>query len=456
MAVRGGERGSDSSEAVLSAATDVLAAAGAGVGPGGAPAAVAKLLRRELVAEWTRADRWRAGMNDVNIEEPFLLEGMNAMFCACLEDDNGAGYISHDLLTRQLLASASWPLPRHLRKAVRVAFGPIAAGARILCGPDVALLLSKLGASGACVERLVLLGSEALSSPRLAALVLLHELTHLARGAQACVLRCWKGKTHKKLSEKAVDEFQTDLRPIIGHCGMSYDAFKWAIQGASTNMDYRGRGKQPLVSTSYFLTWATKGVSASLFGTLKGEGPRHGEGLNYKIPEERENATLNICLQEHYCQEAARMMVEWSGKVPLSAFDGRVAKKGVPMAPPIPAGIYVPSYDRGWINVLGNALHIAQDRAAHREGRKGYGHDDPRCAEGDWNPDDPENGDHGMGPDRARCSWERCNKAAYERALNNSYDIVKMFLSNIFLQSAICRPITHVPRRTEPCDQRQA
>ncbi len=60
----------------------------------------------------------------------------------------------------------------------------------------------------------------------------------------------------------------------------------------------------------------------------------------------------------------------------------------------------------------------------------GYGHsDERRQLKPAWNPDLPGVHTHPL-DDPEGLTWRRCNVAAYNKALNNSCEVMQAFLSN--------------------------
>ena len=96
--------------------------------------------------------------------------------------------------------------------------------------------------------------------------------------------------------------------------------------------------------------------------------------------------------------------------------------------------------EKEWIKSLANALHVAQDRGSHREGVMGYGHSDKRSGNKPaWNPDSPGVHTHPAN-DPEGLTWRRCNVAAYNKALNNSYEVMQAFLSGLGVQPGSAPP----------------
>ena len=145
----------------------------------------------------------------------------------------------------------------------------------------------------------------------------------------------------------------------------------------------------------------------------------HGEAMNYTSTNMAENARLNISEQSRHVRMAIEEIMRDKPLLELSGYRIRWDTKHSKYLGPTVGGVSF--MEREWVKSLANAFHVSQDRASHREGTQGYGHDDPRCPK--WSPDDSKNGDAGRGT-----NWERYNPMAYNRALNNSRDVVREFL----------------------------
>ena len=126
-------------------------------------------------------------------------------------------------------------------------------------------------------------------------------------------------------------------------------------------------------------------VSKQLGIVLSGEGPQHGEGLNYTVWDPMPNIHANVRLQNEFLNEA--LMRFWDEE-------------------DVHLGVIIP---------LGHALHIAQDRGAHSEGEKGKGHsyyEDP-----EYDPDDPKQ-----------------NSEGYQQASRNSLEVLNWFCHETYDQ----------------------
>jgi hypothetical protein len=322
------------------------------------------------------------------------------------------------------------PLPAKVRQVSHKVFKRRAEDVMVHVGPRSDDLLVQAQAPACCFRHHVLLASWALTTPDQAARLLLHELTHYGTTGPIDGVRCWDAGEHALISAEACTAYQADLDSLVTSVDLVWEQFLRGIQNASSNMDFRGRVTYLGTTLKY------------LSGISKGEGPAHGEGRNYTSPSMATNEALNLREQTRFIQSAVEHFLQ---DEPLAVGPLHIrppTQRSGPMGDTL-GGISL--LEREWIKSLGGALHIAQDRAAHREGTQGHGHDDPRCADRGWNPDKRRH-DHSLGK-----GWERCNEAARNKALNNSFDAVYDFLKGVYQRQDNAARLARVPRLPETC-----
>jgi hypothetical protein len=251
-------------------------------------------------------------------------------------------------------------------------------------------------------------------------------------------IRCWsefQGRDlHGELTSDAFEAFRKEFTEVvkIKSLGLKLEDLRKGLMTASTNMDYRKR----IVFVNYWDALIKSGME-KLFGVggIAGEGPRHGEGKDYTVTSMAYNAELNVAKQNEYVDDAVKGFDE-DRRHTIDDVLGTIR------------GGFIAINEKEWVKDLANALHVAQDRGSHREGTKGFGHDDPRCyrkskGKKPWSPDDPIH-EHSLGG-----AWERCSMAAFNRAFNNSCDVFHRFLQKISRHTGI-EP-QHPERKPEDC-----
>lgn len=336
---------------------------------------------------------------------------MCSIWGAVIEDVAGKGRQATPEMIAWLRILRGRRLPPKLATEVRATFGRDVADVRLHTGPQADTMLGLINARACCLGRHILLGGPALVGESDAAGVLLHELTHICLDPRHDTLRCWDAREHAALSAAACTTatLKPLLAAIVEAVGMSWPSFLQGIRHASSNMDFRGRVVRYKATLDYL-------------GGVKGEGTAHGESTNYTSTSMADNRALNIREEDKHIETAVRQLV--TARPLLKVGKHRV---GLPTlrSPALGATIGgVSVLERKWVKSLGNALHVAQDRASHREGTKGHGHDDPRCPA--WKPDKKDPHEHSMGK-----GWERCGAAAHNKAFNNSADVLHKFLQKI-------------------------
>ena len=359
----------------------------------------------------------------------------HAVRAALYEDVAGCGaWVDAPLAARlSRIDAGGRPLPRRLAGRMEREFGCDLSRIRLHVGSGVDEIAAEFDADAFCVGTDVFFGSAVLSdadgTPHLD--VLRHELAHIVNRVEPERVRCWDHHVHGDLSEKACRAFSVELDRLVKlkNLDISREELIKGLKIASSNMDVRQRIGHPLDTAAYWLKAQAKKIVKSM--TTSGEGPRHGEGDNYQDDEDswHRYEALNLAEQRKWIALAKR------------EFESDLASWIDDLVPTIRGAVTLPKVgaitlnEKPWVKSLANAFHVAQDRGSHREGIKGYGHDDDRCSTG-WSPDDPKEHDHTEGR-----SWKRCNKAAYNKALNNSYDVLKEFLKAIHNKTGI-RPHT--------------
>lgn len=365
-------------------------------------------------------------------------------WAAAVEDALGRGLRIAPALADRLrgLAKGGRALEPALARRMGRRLGADLRGVRVHAGPDVDAWTRAFGAEAFCLGRGVFLGRAATSGRDHLRGVLWHELAHVAAGPDPALLRFWDGKEHADLTQEACDEFSGELDKLLAHpnVGIERQALVQALRIASSNMDFRKRVRHAGATLRYLPNMIPIiGRWIAGLGVLaKGEGPRHGEAFNYTDENMEVNARRNVEEEDAYIAAAVKELAE-----------DRVSRSDD--GPTLRLGRHLAIGEKEWVKSLAHALHISQDRGSHREGTKGYGHDDPRCeikyreqltaagptAAEPWSPDVLMH-EHSMG-----CSWERCSAAAYQKALNNGYAVMERFL-----RAAGIAPHSPEPRRT--------
>lgn len=339
------------------------------------------------------------------------------------EDAAGAGFEPSREIVHRIGQLQGRPLPGAVARAVTPALGGEIGDARVHVGQGADAVLDIVGAPACCLGREVLVSRDAVADGA-GATMLLHELAHLAAGPRHDLVRCWNAKEHADLSDAASRMFRSLLEQVATSANVTWETYIRQVREASSNMDFRGR-------------LANLGGTADYLLGTKGEGPSHGEGMNYVSTHFKLNEQLNVREQARHVNMAVSELLRDNPVLTIGS-----ESLSVPGRPPGKArtSFMVPA----WIRSLGNAFHVAQDRGSHREGTRGYGHDDPRCASG-WSPDAKMH-DHSAGK-----GWDRCGEAAYNRALNNSLDVVRDFLHGIKAMTSAKFTVATVPTKVELC-----
>jgi hypothetical protein len=365
-------------------------------------------------------------MHRFSIEEYAQTSILSSICSAIVEDAMGLGNRPLPEVLRCLKGMRGHRLPQDIIHPVKSIFGLDANTVRLHTGQRANKLLALVGAPACCIGPHILLGESILARSATVIPVLLHELAHIAAVQRDDRLRCWNAKGHADLSAAACETYRLPLETLATAVNLQWPELIRGIRNASSNMDYRGRVRH----ADDFAVYVLHKVKES-WGS-KGEGPPHGEGFNYAPVSEEANRRRNIAEQNWHAQKAAE---EFRKDEPLLQIGDHELRVRNFRSGPLPTHFMnenaygVSMLERAWIKSLANALHIAQDRAAHREGRQGYGHDDPRYKNKTWHPDVVVH-EH---QDSAGEGWYRCNKAAYNMALNNSGDVIREFLMRINL-----------------------
>lgn len=332
---------------------------------------------------------------------------------AAAEDRAERAVYPDDAWVRNVRDLPSYPLPIEVAAKWKALVGKGLEGVRLCAGAAVDTALRQVGVAACCFGQHVLVGSHALNSTDRAAPILLHELAHVGHGPCWDRVRCWDAADHASLSEAACVAYGTLLRPLARAVDVDWPDFIQGIRNASSNMDFRGRAAHPLDTLGY------------VFGLARGEGVRHGEAQNYAAGVSwTANAAMNIAEQNRHAHMAVGELLADHPLLTIGRYRIRARSHRSGSLGRTVGGVTV--WEREWIKSLANAFHVAQDRASHREGTHGYGHDDPRCSRSPaWNPDRNVH-EHSMGK-----GWDRCSAAAYKRALNNSFDVIEEFLREL-------------------------
>lgn len=360
---------------------------------------------------------------------------------AIWEDMMGIGRWRGEGLAARIAAIArdGRRLPVSMARIFERGFGCDFSRVRVHVGGEVDQVAARLNATAFCVGTDIFLTTGVLDSrsPDLGLTVLCHELAHVRNGVDSQRIRLWGGEVHADLTDRACDAYSQELdallrKPNIGHG--KEDLIK-GLKVAASNMDFRQRFGHPIDTLQYlpeFLSLPILLRLIRLFGlTTKGEGPRHGEGYNYTKESVEINAALNRKEEDKWLDLAKR---EFESDLKSTSDDGPTVRWEKPpwIIPPFSIG------EKEWVKSLANALHCTQDRCSHREGTKGFGHDDPRCARSpSWSPDKPEH-DHTRGGIESGY-WLYCSMAAYNKALNNSFDVLERFFALIGIQARPAR-----------------
>lgn len=368
---------------------------------------------------------------------PRLCAGLPAL-TALAEDAAGIaldiGPALRDRLHR--LARGGIRLPRPLARALGREFDFDLGRARLHVGPEVDAVAAGLNSSAFCLGWDIFLSRSVFESGGAAAVdTLRHELTHIAAGPALHRIRCWDHEVHSKLTEAACGAFRSALEQLLKgnkrvDVSGGVDGLIKGLMNASSNMDVRKR----VAHVEYWddLVFKSLPTKMGLRNVIAGEGPPHGEGLDYSSPDWEENTRKNEDEQTKHIDLAIREFKQDQASW-LDDVLPEVRLGSAPVLGPITL------LEKEWIKSLANALHVAQDRGSHREGVKGYGHDDARCQNKPaWNPDSPVH--HHPANDPEGGTWKRCSAAAYNKALNNSCEVMHQFLSGLALQPAAPPP----------------
>ena len=375
----------------------------------------------------------------------------HALRAAFREDRQGHGITVDRPLAAELdrIRGSGRPLPEWLVDLIGRRLNRDFADVRLHAGDRAAELASRLGTVAFCVGNDIFVDRRLLRCGRstLTLEVLCHELAHIAGAVAPGTIRCWHGDGHAALTGLAFDEFKDEFAELvkIKTLHITKEALKKRLVVASNNMDYRHRIPTPFhpfetlrylpnaiadllsewripILQPIFKQRVVRAVINAVPLVAKGEGPRHGEGRNYTDAGKGEEDGGNIDLNKKQQTE------EWKQAVEEFKFD-----KAHDIDDWIPTGNIdvlggVTVNEKEWVKSLGNALHTTQDRAAHREGRKGFGHDDRRTAwTPAWTPDDQTNDDHHGHDGEDGHSWWICNVAAFHKGFNNCCEVLELF-----------------------------
>ncbi len=365
---------------------------------------------------------------------------------ARLEDACGMGTPVHDHLRSRLITATRHPNNPFVSRCHRLLDEldiPTIERVAIHSNADVSRLSRELGFVAFCWEKRIFVNETlAASSDDHLRTILAHELTHLQHSIDATRVRGWGGEGHSHLSDLAVQQFVPHFEELYSRKSMKikwYD-FTKTIRSEANGRDHEGRLCHPIRTFRYglggFLAYnlpavglvlqllshlsdelQRQGLRPELTIFSKGEGPEHGEGTNYVFPEVERNQKLNIAVENLEIQELVRICQTKVGD----------------------------DFNDELLEHLGKLLHTTQDRASHREGRRGYGHNDPRGLHG-WEADNQKvcNHDAGKRPEPGT-SWWICSVAAYNKAFNNSCEVLERFFRAV--QSPV--PFVWVPYPTE-------
>ncbi len=362
------------------------------------------------------------------VNAPRLCNGLTAL-AAVAEDAAGIGLDIGPALEGRLhrLARGGIGLPRPVARTLGREFEFDLGRIRLHLGPEVDAIADGLNTSAFCLGVGIFLSRSVLECGGAVTLdILRHELTHVAAGPVFHRIRCWNDDIHSKLTEDACHAFRPALERLLkNNKGVKMTGgVNGLIKGlaiASSNMDVRRRF---VISHAKYwgdLVFKSGLTKMHLRHVIAGEGPAHGEGKDYRDPDWQKNTDENVKTQNGHIDlavaEFKKDQDSWLDDVLPEVHVGKI---------PIISAIIGPVtlLEKEWVKSLANALHIAQDRASHREGVQGYGHDDDRA---DWNPDLFAHDHTSKHPDRF--SWKRCSVAAYNKALNNCYEVMRKFLS---------------------------
>jgi hypothetical protein len=260
--------------------------------------------------------------------------------------------------------------------------------------------------------------------------LLQHEIAHVARHTDQKTIRFWGGSIHKEIT-------RTVATPLIGD-----ETTIQKLEAASTKMDYRVRrlasAALPFIMPIGALGIMGAGIGAAFggpgalvggliggvagllatplgFASFPPEGPEHGEGGQYEVEDIDAARGANLALQDQRLREAIYAYREWKES-------GVARSGGLP-----PHRVF---------EKLGDALHIAQDRGAHWEGAKGFGHDDPRHKHMlfGWSPDDKNDNKVDSPP-------AGYDKSGYNNAVRFTQDVLDRFVVATQFGSRILPPM---------------
>jgi hypothetical protein len=350
-----------------------------------------------------------------------------AVKAALCEDAAGCGTRVDASLAARLsrIGAGGRPMPRRLAARMEREFACDLSRIRLHAGPGVDQMAAFFRARAFCVGTDLFFTGPVLSAARGTPDldVLRHELAHVVYRVEPERIRFWGHRDHGDLTVKACRAFSSEFDRLVKLENLDIDKtdlFK-GLYNASSNMDIRQRIRHAGTTIKYGAILVAQKIGIKV--ATSGEGPRHGEALNYQHGEDDDEyiwyryEAINVAEQKRWLGEAKKEfdsdLDSWIDDI-VPTFRG----------PHFPGVGPITLNEKPWVKSLANALHVAQDRGAHREGVKGHGHDDPRCPSG-WDPDAPIH-DHTQGR-----SWKRCSKAAYNKAVNNSYEVLKEFFDRI-------------------------
>lgn len=221
-------------------------------------------------------------------------------------------------------------------------------------GDRLSLLQLQRNYGNRYVQRIVRLSRE-----RQANISLTHDenQSHQIIVAPSNIVQCWKPKGHEQLTKTAVEKTLSNFE------GFKFDepALNKLIS-YSTDMDMKiielifnvGSKLVPLFSRQ-----KQKKLKAlqKYYAQHAERAQHHGEGGLYAMPP-AQAAVENLKLQKRY-EAQARMIFQQLSKTFHSTKECESTKSSV---------------RESILSILGDALHIAQDRGAHGEGAAGHGH----------------------------------------------------------------------------------
>ena len=272
------------------------------------------------------------------------------------------------------------PLSESSRAFFEPRFGADFSDVKVHTGANANHLTKSINAKAFTVGRDVVFGSGQYSPESSSGKQLLaHELTHVVQQKSNMLkknrIQRWKGSGHSAITETVGKKIKFD--PVLLSQLRHYCYF----------MDLRVRR---LVRAG--LDIFTK---KPIF-KIKPEGPDHGEGGMYTTTDKGKATRLNVARQKYYlglavaAKKKAQKVIK---KVLKGSTSIRVFHKMAKL-------IY---------KNLGDALHVAQDRGAHGEGVKGFGHSQSK-----YDCDDPSQ-----------------NIPGYNEALKNTKDVLTTFNRDI-------------------------